>query len=833
MPGGAGWYLLCDPSRSHAIGRPQKLTVMKPIAYRRIFTALLLPAGGFALIAVLFYHQAVIQGKIFSARDHYLFFLPRRFFALESLLNGSLPLWNPLNACGVPFLANVQSSVFYPFSVLIYLLPFPGGYCAYVLAHYILAAWCMYALMRHWNSSVFAAAVAGLVFAFGGYMQSINDNLAFLTAAAWLPLIVLCFSRALQQRSLRWILATTLLIGLQVFAGDASFCIVSTMLCAGLYALCSPRAIIAAPLRFRAGVFIAAWCAGLLLAAGVLLPFFEFVRLSDRAAGLALNEALRWSLHPLELLQFIHPYIFGRLVPDVRWFGQRWLDTVYLGIFPLCFAVFYALRGRCPHKRFLAATVLLGLVLALGSYNPALAWIMQTVPALRLMQYPVKFLLLCAFALAVMSGHGADLFIARMRARETIRGLLKPLLLPVCALLALLLAAAASRTQLFDLFVSVYPDTAYFQPLRSDLFFELYRGTFVAALLFGAFGIITWCAIRFKNRPGLLAFFIGCCICADLFFLGAPGDAWLERREIRRPGSVVSGLQHDDSLFRIYSLSRIAGGISYAHTPHLSFDRVYRVLTQTLPPNLHMYYGLASVDEYSEMLNVRYYEVFGRVLLHLAGNSHTPTDSSYCRKIFSMLNVKYILSPHALPELGFELMRDGPVKLYRNQGVWPRAFIARHINVCADDAAVVRRIHAAEFEPLSVVVPQAEFDRLPPLMQSALAVAYPKDLNQCVTVVHYEANRVELSVDTAQHGLLVLSDTWFPGWSVQVNARTCALLRVNHTLRGVALDPGVSRIVFEYRPRSFLVGMALSALTLCCIIMAAFAGILLKRGKPQ
>ena len=315
----------------------------------------------------------------------------------------------------------------------------PAGYNAFVIVHYILAAMCMYALMRHWNSSPYAAVVAGLVFAFGGYMQSINDNLAFLTATTWLPLIVLFFSKALQEHRLAYAIATMLLIGLQVLAGDASFCVLSTILCTGMYALFVPRRIAACATRMRALEFsLTVWLGGLLLAAVVLLPFYEFVSLSHRAGGLEAEQALRWSLHPLELLQFVHPYLFGRLVPLTRWFGQLWLDTVYIGIFPLCFTALYLLRRRCAYKLFLISVALLGLFLALGEYNPLLSFIMHTIPALRLMQYPVKFLLLSAFALAVMSGFGVDEFFTRMRVRTTIRGILKPLLLPACSLLATL-----------------------------------------------------------------------------------------------------------------------------------------------------------------------------------------------------------------------------------------------------------------------------------------------------------------------------------------------------------------------------------------------------------
>jgi len=782
--------------------------------------------GVFILTAVCFFHEAVLNGKVFSARDHYLFFMPRRFFALETLLDGSLPLWNPLNACGVPFLANVQSSVFYPLSALIYLLPFPAGYSAFVIIHYILAALCMYALMRYWKCSPFAAVIAGLVFAFGGYMQSINDNLAFLTAATWLPLIVLYFSKTVQERSLTYALATTLLIGLQVFSGDASFCVAATMLCTGLYALFAPRTKVV-----RVGICAAVWTGGLLLAAIVLLPFVEFVAHSHRAGGLEAAQALRWSLHPLELLQVVLPYPFGRLVPQTRWFGQHWLDTVYIGIFPLCFAVLYLLRGRCGQKRFLLTVALLGFFLALGAYNPLLSLVMHAVPALRLMQYPVKFLLLSAFALACMSGLGADVFLMRMRARSSIRGILKPLLLPICVLLALLLAAAAGRDFFRDWFFAALPESGYFEPLRDSLFFELYRSVFIAAALFGAFAVLTWCAIRFKHRSGLISCCIAGAVFADLYFLGAPGDPWLDRSAIRRPGSIVAALQQDDSLYRTYSLSRIASSSSYSHTPYLSFDRVYRVLSQSLPPNMHLYYGLASVDEYSELLNVRYYEVFGPVLLQLAADVGNPAEHTYCRRIFSMLNVKYIISPRALPELQFDRVGGGPVMLYRNPDVWPRAFLAAAVTVCPDDAGVLKKIHAGDFERLAAFIPKAEVDRLPQQLQEALRSDSPVRDAGAVTISRYEANRVDVRVETEKAALLVLSDTWFPGWRALVNGRQQPVLRVNHTLRGVVLEPGSSRVEFVYRPGSFYAGMSVSAVTALVMMALYCAGCLLRRRR--
>ena len=50
-------------------------------------------------------------------------FYPWRKFASETIRTGYLPLWNPYQFCGTPFVANSQSAVFYPGNLLFYVLP--------------------------------------------------------------------------------------------------------------------------------------------------------------------------------------------------------------------------------------------------------------------------------------------------------------------------------------------------------------------------------------------------------------------------------------------------------------------------------------------------------------------------------------------------------------------------------------------------------------------------------------------------------------------------------------------------------------------------------------
>jgi hypothetical protein len=68
-----------------------------------------------------------------------------------------------------------------------------------------------------------------------------------------------------------------------------------------------------------------------------------------------------------------------------------------------------------------------------------------------------------------------------------------------------------------------------------------------------------------------------------------------------------------------------------------------------------------------------------------------------------------------------------------------------------------------------------------------------------------------LAVTTEAPGLLVVADTWMPGWSARVDGKPAAVLRGNHAQRVIALpEPGRHTIVMQYRPPGLLTGCAIS-----------------------
>ena len=60
----------------------------------------------------------------------------------------------------------------------------------------------------------------------------------------------------------------------------------------------------------------------------------------------------------------------------------------------------------------------------------------------------------------------------------------------------------------------------------------------------------------------------------------------------------------------------------------------------------------------------------------------------------------------------------------------------------------------------------------------------------------------------------MLSELFYPGWRAAVDGKEVSVLRADYLLRAVALDPGSHRIIFTYRPASFIIGGMTTLVTL-------------------
>jgi len=88
-----------------------------------------------------------------------------------------------------------------------------------------------------------------------------------------------------------------------------------------------------------------------------------------------------------------------------------------------------------------------------------------------------------------------------------------------------------------------------------------------------------------------------------------------------------------------------------------------------------------------------------------------------------------------------------------------------------------------------------------------------------VEITTYEPNRIDMQVQFDGPAILVLSENHYPGWRAYVDGASAEVMRVDYNLRGVLVNAGSHQVSFVYRPKSFLVGLAISLLTIVGLIV--------------
>ncbi len=337
------------------------------------------------------------QAPVF--RDQGDFFYPLKLYTADRLLARDIPLWNPLSGAGEPWLANAQSGVFYP-PTMLFLLPSPALAAAlYLLAHVALGVWGVWRFLRQEAASAPAALAGAALFAGSGFAASLSAYWNHFGAFMYLPAIVSIARGGLRSRPA--VAGLAALVGLQAMAGSPEIS-GATLFLAAVFALFPrppqptgwaepPRS--RAPLRFATGALL-----GLALAGWLLVPMGELAVASDRRAPLPAADRETGAVTLAAVASL------ARLGGGSS--GTSYLSSLAIG--PLGVALVlagFAERQRRPLAVALAAVAVAGAVAAAA--GPLGEWL-RGLPPLDRVRYPAKALIFPFFALPVLAGLGCD-----------------------------------------------------------------------------------------------------------------------------------------------------------------------------------------------------------------------------------------------------------------------------------------------------------------------------------------------------------------------------------------------------------------------------------------
>lgn len=342
-------------------------------------------------------------------------------------------------------------------------------------------------------------------------------------------------------------------------------------------------------------------------------------------------------------------------------------------------------------------------------------------------------------------------------------------------------------------------------PSRFLLFVDFF-GVILAAF---AFDKIVRKKFKYKNFIIIAIILVGF---LDLYINFGGYNGQINAQKVMQIPSSALFLKKDSDYFRITNLLQgaVYSTIStkQAHGWR-TLNNYYLWFKEFLPATTNSLFDVKSIhfpNEYSGSFSL------GRRSQLSSLTSADGVKNLNAGKILGVQNVKYIISPLPLDATGssnfkkvFEESKNNTnVLIYENKEFLPRAYIVPTAKVLPE-ASIVPYMTSDQFDPKSVVILEKDIN------PASQPVKNPK---YNVQTIMSNDNKIELKITSNSSGILVLTDTYYPGWLAKIDGNTVEILRANYAFRAVVISPGDHDIVFEYKPKSFYAGIVVTALAL-------------------
>ncbi len=761
-----------------------------------------LSAGRFALILVALvlasFPQVCLGLETFVVRDFGFFAYPLAHYQRECFWRGELPLWNPYNNCGVPFLAQWNTMPLYPPALIYLIFPLSWSLSIFSLVHVFWAGFGMYLLAQRWAGNRLSAAVAGLIFAFNGLALNLIMWPSHIATYSWMPWVVLTVERAWREGRHRILLAG--LVGaMQMLAGGPETILFTWLILfawwilalgeclrprtqhlsktvdsSGLHRPTNPQS--ARPPGFSRrifwrfpGVVVLVAC----LAAAQLLPFMDLAAHSQREQGFA---DTRWSMPAWGWANFLVPMVFGSTWRQNLFFqyGQYWTSSYYLGIGALLLALLALVCFRERRVWFFASISTVALLLALGDQTAPSRWLRSVVPQLSLITYPVKYVTLVAFAVPLMAAFGLA-GLRQIQFPHKSR--------PIIGIAGVLLALIAA--------ILLW---AWRWPMPLDDFAATLRN----GLARGAFLVVIAVLILLLKRPARIKALIPLLLLLLLWL-----DLWTHEPP-----------QNPTVPHWIYDLNLARKELAMNPQPELGQSRA-----MVSPAAETRFMQLALDDPKNNFLAKRMGYFADCNLLDSVPKvngffSLSPRESGELNSILYVSKLAYPPQLADFMSVSQITSPDDPVKWMSRTSFLP-IITAGQKPVFVDDTNALVLLLSTNFDGRKVVL-------LPPEARSLVSVT--NQSRATIVPTHFKAEQIGFRVEAAQPALVVVSQTYYHPWRAFVDGKAEKLFRANYAFQALQVPPGSHDVQLRYQDRAFAVGSLISGLAILVCFGSWLAG---------
>lgn len=346
----------------------------------------------------------------------------------------------------------------------------------------------------------------------------------------------------------------------------------------------------------------------------------------------------------------------------------------------------------------------------------------------------------------------------------------KKLLFWVLFFLTSLILALGSNTPVYSILFKIIPFFRY-----PEKFVFLASFSLVVSASYGFEKFLQF--FKDKSKLNLIFYFLLLILATDLYYNHKHMNPLVDSDFYQKIHPDLNPILEDNELFRIY-VDENSFSLDSSQDSILKHHLVWQ---QMLFPNVGILKGVDQVNG-TTGLELIYQYTITEIL-----------ERPWAEKIdfMRMANVKYIISASDLDkvsELDGRIIKLNP-HLYMIKGYLPRAWIA------------------GELHP----VKKGTMDELlnPGFDYVTSAITNNKKLIEKHKTPYFKktdrikymgGNKIVLEAETDKPGVLILSESSYPGWRVFVDGKEKPCLWLNLLFQGVELDKGVHRIEFVYHP---------------------------------
>jgi hypothetical protein len=751
-------------------------------------------------------------------------FLPHHLGIARQIARlGHLPMWDDRGFGGRPLIGNPQAGLFYPPVWLAWWTDAPSSLGWITFAHLLWSGLGAYRLARTLEMSFWGSLTSAGCVQISPYVlaQAFEGHCPHVWAASWYPWAVeaaIRLRRSLGPPSspspsahhgrpalvLALILAATFLAGHPQEGYYLTIAVGAWAAFDGLVAIGSGRG------RGAVGLWVV-WAGILVLTVGLiaveLVPDAMAQGVGLRRPRLSIRAAGDYHLEPVNALQLLGPRALGG---PSDYFGHEnyWESVLSIGLVPLYLAAIGA--AWSSDRRAIRGWLVLvvgAVVFASGRKLGLFAALFHILPGLDRFRVPARSLFLSSLGISMLAGLGVD----ALRAWASDDGRWRRL--------ARRSGVAASTIALVVLAGGWASGRVDLAP-RSGRVPELDRWLLGLS--------------RLSQEPTLWIALGGLTI----------GVAW--------------GVKHPGHRRRVASLLGLLGLVELGLYGHdllraspaerfLGADPIGRALLEGRseglePPRIRVVDTLygdlqagrlgLSKTNVNDSFQLRHaadlYETLYHVFTPERDDRGAPMDRAVAayrqeirQAVLDRMGVGLLVADRVVPGSSWEPVASGsagrsPFVVLRNPTAMPRAYVVPRAEVAADDSSTVARFR--EGDPRESVLMPA--DPLGPC-------SGPRQAFTPAVWTSTDPDRVVLEVTTEAPGLLVIADTWMPGWSAEVDGRYAPIFRGNRAQRVVPLArPGPHEIVLTYRTPGLRAGLAISSASVVIVVFLLATGYL-------